>query len=310
MSDLKGLVTKSTGSWYSVKVEDGTTLEARLRGKFKLQDKKITNPVAVGDRVVIEKQESGEDYYIISELIPRENYVIRKSPKKTAHSHILASNVDQAIVIATFKDPKTSLGFIDRFLVTTESYRIPSLIVFNKSDLLTEQDFEPLQEIIDVYEGIGYQCMLISALNGDGLEEFNKMLSDKISLIAGHSGTGKSTIINLVSDKANQETSEISNFANKGVHTTTFAEMFETQNNGYIIDTPGIKELGLIEIEDEELSHFFPEMREYLGTCKFHNCMHTHEPGCKVVEALERGEIPMSRYYNYLSMLENEDNRR
>lgn len=307
---MKGLVTKSTGSWYSVKVEDGTTLEARLRGKFKLQDKKITNPVAVGDRVVIEKQESGEDYYIISELIPRENYVIRKSPKKTAHSHILASNVDQAIVIATFKDPKTSLGFIDRFLVTTESYRIPSLIVFNKSDLLTEQDFEPLQEIIDVYEGIGYQCMLISALNGDGLEEFNKMLSDKISLIAGHSGTGKSTIINLVSDKANQETSEISNFANKGVHTTTFAEMFETQNNGYIIDTPGIKELGLIEIEDEELSHFFPEMREYLGTCKFHNCMHTHEPGCKVVEALERGEIPMSRYYNYLSMLENEDNRR
>ncbi len=307
---MKGLVTKSTGSWYSVKVEDGTTLEARLRGKFKLQDKKITNPVAVGDRVVLQKQESGEDYYIISELIPRENYVIRKSPKKTAHSHILASNVDQAIVIATFKDPKTSLGFIDRFLVTTESYRIPSLIVFNKSDLLTEEDFEPLQEIIDVYEGIGYQCMLISALNGDGLEEFKNLLSDKISLIAGHSGTGKSTIINLVSDKANQETSEISNFANKGVHTTTFAEMFETQNNGYIIDTPGIKELGLIEIEDEELSHFFPEMREYLGTCKFHNCMHTHEPGCKVVEALERGEIPMSRYYNYLSMLENEDNRR
>lgn len=307
---MKGLVTKSTGSWYSVKVEDGTTLEARLRGKFKLQDKKITNPVAVGDRVVIEKQESGEDYYIISELIPRENYVIRKSPKKTAHSHILASNVDQAIVIATFKDPKTSLGFIDRFLVTTESYRIPSLIVFNKSDLLTEEDFEPLQEIIDVYEGIGYQCMLISALNGDGLVEFKNLLSDKISLIAGHSGTGKSTIINLVSDKANQETSEISNFVNKGVHTTTFAEMFETQNNGYIIDTPGIKELGLIEIEDEELSHFFPEMREYLGACKFHNCMHTHEPGCKVVEALERGEIPLSRYYNYLSMLENDDNRR
>lgn len=236
--------------------------------------------------------------------------MIRKSPKKTAHSHILASNVDQAIVIATFKDPKTSLGFIDRFLVTTESYRIPSLIVFNKSDLLTEEDFEPLQEIIDVYEGIGYQCMLISALNGDGLVEFKNLLSDKISLIAGHSGTGKSTIINLVSDKANQETSEISNFANKGVHTTTFAEMFETQNNGYIIDTPGIKELGLIEIEDEELSHFFPEMREYLGACKFHNCMHTHEPGCKVVEALERGEIPLSRYYNYLSMLENDDNRR
>jgi ribosome biogenesis GTPase len=306
---MKGIVVKSTGSWYLVRGEDGEIYSTRLRGKFKLHDSKITNPIAVGDQVKFDQESSGEKYYVISEVFERTNYVIRKSPKKAGFSHILAANIDQALILATIKQPKTSLGFIDRFLVTTESYRIPSIIVFNKFDLLNEKQQDELFEIMAIYESIGYKCYAISLKTGFGLDDLDEIIKGKLTLVAGHSGTGKSTLINQLTS-AEQQTSEISDFAQKGVHTTTFAEMFPTKTGGYLIDTPGIKELGLTEIEPEELSHYFPEMRDYLGKCKFHNCMHIQEPGCLVGKAVEAGDIPWSRYESYLSMLENEDNRR
>lgn len=307
---MKGLVIKSTGSWYEVRTEQGDVYQARLRGKFKINEVKVTNPVAVGDWVTIEKKYAGEDYYVITDVHDRKNYVIRKSPKKTAFAHIIASNVDLLVIIATFKKPRTSLGFIDRLLVTAESYRIPCLIVFNKEDLLSESDWEELDEIRAMYEYIGYPSVLISAETKKNLDQLEQELEGKVALFSGHSGTGKSTLINQLVPDANQRTTEISGFANKGVHTTTFAEMFISKQNGYIIDTPGIKELGLIEIEEEELSHYFPEMRALLGQCKFHNCRHIGEPGCAIREAVETGEIPPDRYNSYLSMLEDHDNRR
>ncbi|MEL6560534.1 MAG: ribosome small subunit-dependent GTPase A [Bacteroidota bacterium] len=307
---MKGLVIKSTGSWYEIWGENDQVFQARLRGKFKLKESKITNPIAVGDWVEFEEKSAGEDYYVITKLEERKNYIVRKSPKKTAHAHIIAANVDMLVIIATFNHPRTSLGFIDRLLVTAESYRIPCLIVFNKEDLLDEHDWEVLDEIRAMYEYIGYDSLLLSAKTGSHLRELEKAISGKIALFSGHSGTGKSTLINRMIPEAEQETKEISDFANKGVHTTTFAEMFRSTEGGYIIDTPGIKELGLMEIEDVELSHFFPEMRQFLGQCKFHNCKHTIEPKCKVREAVESGEIPPDRYNSYLSMLEDDDNRR
>lgn len=307
---MKGLVIKSTGSWYEILGENDQVFQARLRGKFKLKESKITNPIAVGDWVEFEEKSAGEDYYVITKLEDRKNYIVRKSPKKTAHAHIIAANVDMLVIIATFNHPRTSLGFIDRLLVTAESYRIPCLIVFNKEDLLDEHDWEVLDEIRAMYEYIGYDSVLLSAKTGSNLQQLEEAISGKIALFSGHSGTGKSTLINRMVPEAEQETKEISDFANKGVHTTTFAEMFRSTEGGYIIDTPGIKELGLMEIEDAELSHFFPEMRQYLGQCKFHNCQHTIEPKCKVREAVESGEIPPDRYNSYLSMLEDDDNRR
>ncbi|MGB3467522.1 MAG: ribosome small subunit-dependent GTPase A [Cyclobacteriaceae bacterium] len=307
---MKGLVVKSTGSWYEVRTENGKTYKARLRGKFKLKESKITNPIAVGDWVEFDERSAGEEYYVITELHKRTNYIVRKSPKKAGHAHMIASNVELLVIIATFNKPRTSLGFIDRLLVTAESYRIPCLIVFNKEDLLDEEDWEILDEIRAMYEYIGYDSILLSAKTGKNLDELEKAIEGKIVLFSGHSGTGKSTLINKLIPEADQQTKEISDFANKGVHTTTFAEMFFTKQNGFIIDTPGIKELGLMEIEDTELSHFFPEMREYLGECKYHNCQHTIEPHCKIREAVKSGEVPPPRYDSYLSMLENEDNRR
>ena len=307
---ISGLVIKSTGSWYEVQTDDQKVYKARLRGKFKLHDAKVTNPIAVGDHVIMEQKQAGEEYYVITKLLDRKNYIIRKSPKRASHAHIIASNVDIVVIIATFKQPRTSLGFIDRVLVTAEAYRIPCLIVFNKSDLLEENDHEELAYICYDYDQIGYQNILVSALEGTGLKKLESILTGKIALFTGHSGTGKSTLINQLVDRADQKTSEISSFANKGVHTTTFAEMFPTKLDGFIVDTPGIKELGLIEIEDEELSHYFPEMRKHLGSCKFNNCQHISEPGCKILEAVESGEIPQTRFESYLSMLLNEDNRR
>lgn len=307
---IEGWVFKSTGSWYRVQIADNQFLDCRVRGKFKLSKLKTTNPVAVGDKVKVDPDEKHSGTGIISEIMARDNYVIRKSVHKTDHGHLLAANIDQAIVMATIKSPRTSLGFIDRFLVSTEAYRIPSIILINKIDLFNEDDKIKLKEISKIYKGTGAKIYSISAKEGDGLKEVRKLLKGKISLIAGHSGTGKSTLLNNLHPDIQQEIGEVSSFADKGIHTTTFAEMFKLENNTYIIDTPGIKELGLIDIGNHELSDYLPEMRELLGQCKFHNCRHTHEPNCAVIKAVEDGKISLSRYRSYLSMLENFDNRR
>ena len=307
---MKGQVIKSTGSWYEVKTEAGKVFRSRLRGKFKMEGIKINNPVAVGDWVEIEEEEKGDNSAVITQLHPKTNYIIRKSTRKTGFSHILASNVDQALLLATVTFPKTSLGFIDRFLVSAESFRIPALVVFNKKDLLNQAGIDFCHELIEMYETIGYRGSLISVLDEEGIVELTGLLKDKTTLIAGHSGVGKSTLLNILVPGQVQKTGEVSTYANKGTHTTTFAEMFEMDNLTKIIDTPGIKELGLVDMQATEISHYFPEMRAYLGQCKFNNCLHTNEPGCQVLEALEAGTIEVSRYHSYLSILEDYDNRR
>lgn len=307
---VQGIVSKSMGLWYQVETADGQMHSCRLKGKFKLQDKKISNPVAVGDRVELIEDKGDSSAMIIADILPRENYIIRVSPKKKGHSHIIASNLDQAIVVATVGTPRTSLGFVDRFLVTAEAFRIPAVILWNKIDLLDEESLDTLQEKMQEYEALGYECWYISALKEEDVMGLKNKLAGKTSLLTGHSGVGKSTVINQLIPEADQKTSEISDFANKGVHTTTFAERFKVSDLSYIIDTPGIKELGLAEIEKDELSHYFPELRELLGQCKFANCSHTHEPGCAIEEAYQEGRISQSRYDSYLSMLMGDDNRR
>jgi ribosome biogenesis GTPase len=307
---MKGLVMKSTGSWYSVLTDEGQVYPSRLRGKFKIKGLKVTNPVAVGDRVIVEPEDELENTAVITEILPRENYIIRKSTRKAHHGHILATNIDQAILIATLVFPRTSLGFIDRFLVSAESFRIPALLVFNKSDLLDDEQQELQAAIMDLYERVGYRCINLSALDANSVKQLKEHLDGKVSLFSGHSGVGKSTLLNQVDPTIDQKTSAVSTFANKGVHTTTYAEMFQIGENSFVIDTPGIKELGLMDINEGELRDYFPEMRAMLGECRFYDCTHTHEPGCAVREAVEAGEIAESRYYNYLSMLEDEDSHR
>jgi len=307
---IEGLVFKSTGSWYKVQMKDGSFLDCRVRGKLKLSKLKTTNPVAVGDKVMVTADEQHEGTGIIGKILPRANFVMRKSVHKTEHGHLLAANVDQAVMMATLNQPKTSFGFIDRFLVSTDAYRIPSVLLINKSDLHNADDKELVEEIKAVYGDIGVKTYAISVKTGEGLEVLDNLLKNKITLFAGHSGTGKSTLMNTLHPEINQEVGEISAFANKGIHTTTFAEMFELEKGTLVIDTPGIKELGLIDIGDHELSDYFPEMRALLGKCKFNNCSHTHEPKCAIIDAVENGEISFSRYKSYLSMLENVDTRR
>jgi len=304
---MLGLVIKSTGSWYTVKTKE-SVVEARLRGKFKLENKKITNPIAVGDIVVLAKHDHKE--YIIVEIKPRKNYVIRQSPRKKYFDHIIASNLDQGLLIATIKAPRTSLGFIDRFLVTLEAFRIPGIILFNKMDLLTEEEMEELDFLKYRYEKLGYQCFFSSLKEGQFTKELSELFKNKTTLVSGHSGAGKSTMINYLLPEVDQKVSEISKFANKGVHTTTFAEMFFIDPESALIDTPGIKELGLSEIKSDELAHYFPEMRILLGYCKYHNCTHVNEPKCAIKKAVKEGEISEDRYASYLSMLSGDDNRR
>lgn len=307
---MQGTVTKSMGLWYLVEGANGSHYQCRLKGKFKLENKKISNPVAVGDKVEMIEDEGNTEARIISKILPRENYIIRTSPKKKGHGHIIASNIDLAVIVATVANPRTSLGFIDRFLVTAEAFRIPAMILCNKIDLLSEEELVGLKEKMKEYEALGYQTGFISALNPKDISNFKKSILKQTTLISGHSGVGKSTIVNQLIPEAEQKTSEISEFSEKGIHTTTFAERFKVADHSYIIDTPGIKELGLAEIEKEELSHYFPELRELLGQCKFNNCTHTHEPGCAIAAAYEQGEISQSRYDSYLSMLLGDDNRR
>jgi ribosome biogenesis GTPase / thiamine phosphate phosphatase len=307
---MKGLVMRSTGSWYEVLDENKHLWKCRLRGKFKIKGLKTSNPIAVGDRVLFDIEDETENTANIYEIEQRENYIIRQSVHKSAHGHILAANLDQAIIIVTLNYPRTSLGFLDRFLVSAESFRIPTKIIFNKIDLLSKEEKDYLIELASLYDEIGYPCLFTSTVENLGIEEFNEILKDKISLISGHSGVGKSSLVNKISPDLDLKTLEISTFANKGVHSTTFATMFEIYENAYIIDTPGIKELGLIDIEKSEISHFFPEMRELLNQCKYHNCKHLNEPKCAVVEAVKNGEIAESRYASYLSMMDDDDNRR
>jgi ribosome biogenesis GTPase len=308
---MEGRVIKTTGSWYAVQTSDGL-LKARLRGKFKQEELKLTNPIAVGDFVRLDK-EKDQETAVISEILPRENYIIRKSTRKQHFSHILASNIDQAFLMVTVRNPRTSLGFIDRFLVSTESFRIPATLLVNKVETLSkEKDLEYKELIRELYEPLGYPVLELSALSDPNLSErFIPLLREKTTLIAGHSGVGKSTLLNRLVPQAHQATQEVSRFSSKGVHTTTFAEMFPlATDKGYLIDTPGIKEFGILDIGEQELSHYFVEMRAYLGQCKYNNCTHVNEPGCKVIEQLEAGYIHPYRYESYLKILDEEDSHR
>lgn len=303
---MEGVIIKSTGSWYSVRLRDGEEVKARLPGRFKLENKKNSNPIAVGDKVKLIPE---SENFVIELILPRKNYIVRKSPKNKYFAHMIAANIDQAILIASYKKPRTSLGFIDRFFVTLEAFRIPGFLLINKSDLYLKEDQADLERIINLYESIGYQTMMTSLLEGIP-SEVRDWLQAKTTLLSGHSGSGKSTLINLLQSNAKQQIGEISDFANKGVHTTTFAEMFSLDLYTEVIDTPGIKELGLVEIKREELSHYFPEMRELMGQCKYNNCLHVDEPSCAVRKAVKSKNIALSRFESYLSMIHENDNRR
>lgn len=302
---MKGIVVKSTGSWYAVMDESRKIVNCRIKGKFRMQGIKSTNPIAVGDKVEFNIEDN--DTGIISEIEKRKNYIIRKSINLSKQSHIIAANIDQAFLIATLVFPRTSTGFIDRFLVTAEAYNIPTIILFNKSDLMDAETLEIQKEMIEMYERIGYPCYVISALKKQDLEMLKTLIKDKTNLVSGHSGVGKSTLVNSLEPGLNLKTGEISQTHSKGMHTTTFAEMLPLSFGGFIIDTPGIKELGLIHIKKEELAHFFPEIRSIMHKCHFNNCRHVNEPKCAVKEAVEKGEISESRYYNYLSMYNSEE---
>ena len=304
---MKGLVMRSTGSWYDVLTEENKTIQCRVRGKIRLEGIKETNPIAVGDYVLFDIESEGG---IIYEIVPRKNYIVRQSVKKTAHSHVIASNIDQAMLIATLTMPRTSLGFIDRFLVTAESFRIPQVLVFNKKDLLNDNEKIKQHELLEMYKSIGVSCLEISALMDD-VEEIKSRLKGKVTLVAGHSGVGKSTLLNKVAEHINQKTSIISDFSEKGTHTTTFAEMFRLDENTFVIDTPGVKELGLVNMSQQEISDYFPEMRQTRLNCKFGaRCIHLQEPKCAVIEAVQNRKIAVSRYESYVSMVLGEDNRK
>ncbi|RAU83612.1 ribosome small subunit-dependent GTPase A [Pontibacter arcticus] len=307
---MKGVVVKSTGSWYIVRDAAGTLHRARLRGKFKLKGMKVSNPLAVGDKVEFDVETTGEDTAVIHKIEDRENYIIRQSTHKTAFSHIIAANLDQALLIVTLVSPRTSFGFIDRFLVTAEAYDIPTIIVYNKTDMYDDEMREYQRQISFMYEKIGYSSMAVSAHTNEGMEALTKTLDGKVTLLSGHSGVGKSTLINLIVPDLELKTSEISEFSDKGVHTTTFAEMFEVDPDTFIIDTPGIKELGIVDIPVAQLGHYFPEMRERMNQCRFNNCTHFNEPGCAVVEAVRTNDISLTRYESYLSMMHGGDNRK
>jgi ribosome biogenesis GTPase len=307
---LKGVVYRSTGSWYDVYDSNNIKYSCRLKGIFKIKGLKVTNPIAVGDWVEFEIEENSPNIGIINDIYPRKNYIIRKSVHKSAHGHLLATNIDQLLLMVTLGSPRTSLGFIDRLLVTAETFRIPVVIVFNKTDLLDDEWKETQDAIIYLYESIGYKCIKTSVVKNEGIDLVKVALKDKVSLLSGHSGVGKSSLLNLISPDLDLAISEISSFSDKGVHTTTFAEMFELYPGSYIIDSPGIKELGLMEIEKDELAHYFPEFRALLGECKFHNCRHINEPKCAIKDAVSEGKISESRYASYISMYNGEDNRR
>jgi ribosome biogenesis GTPase len=304
---MRARVYKSTGSWYTVKTTDGNFCMARIKGIFKIDGITSTNPIAVGDWVNLEVEAGGEEGgMMITGISERNNYINRQSPANKHQHHIIASNLDQSLLIATLKDPKTSQGFIDRFLVAGEAYHIPSIIVFNKSDIYRKKEKDQFEERREMYESVGYKVMLMSLENKAGMEEVEGILRDKTTLLSGHSGVGKSSFINIVVPGMELKTQGVSGWSGKGIHTTTFAEMYDLPLlSARIIDTPGIREFGLVDIPRQELSHYFPEMRSRLNDCQFNNCLHIKEPGCAIKKALNEGKLSLDRYVSYCLMLDS-----
>ena len=307
---MKAKVYKSTGSWYQVKAANGQFYNARAKGVFKIEGHTSTNPIAVGDDVDIEIEAVQEESAVIQKIHDRRNYVARVSPHNKRMHHIIASNMDQSLLFATLKEPKTSTGFIDRFLISCEAYHIPAILVFNKADLYRQKEMERFELLKDIYTNAGYTVMLISVETGMGLEELEEMLMNKTTLLSGHSGVGKSTFINHLFPQFNLRTQEVSNWSGKGLHTTTFAEMFDIDEHTHIIDTPGVRELGIVDIAKSELSHYFPEMRKLLGDCQFNNCMHINEPGCAVKQQVGIGSVSEDRYVSYLTILDTMEDKK
>ena len=302
---MKGLIYKSTGSWYIAKTNDGKVFNARIKGVLKIDGITSTNPIAVGDEVEMELENELEHTTTITSIIERKNYVARVSPHNKHQHHIVASNLDQSVLFATLKDPKTSQGFIDRFLVACEMYHVPAIIVFNKADIYKKKELEKFELLQSIYENIGYKVVLASIAENKGVAEIKNLLKDKTTLLSGHSGVGKSTFINTIFPELELKILEVSEWSGKGMHSTTFAEMFDLPFGGKIIDTPGIRELGLVDITKQELSGYFPEMRKLVNDCQFNNCMHFNEPGCAVKAAVNAGTISEERYISYLTIMES-----
>lgn len=305
---MTGRISKSTGLLYQVISEEGNTFTCRIKGNWKIKEFGATNPLCVGDKVHFEISGSSEG--LITELIPRENYIIRKATNLSRQEHILASNIDQAVLVVTFVQPKTSFGFIDRFLVTAGAYHIPVTLAFNKMDILSEEDLILQEKIISIYTDVGYSCLKLSAMTGVGIPILKKVLEKKHNLFSGHSGSGKSSILNNMCKELRLKTAPISNYHKKGTHCTTFAEMFKISDATYVIDTPGIKELGIVDIPPEEISHYFPEMRDRIRDCRFNNCLHIQEPKCGIQKAVEDGIITRERYESYIGIVAGGDNRK
>ncbi|MFW2476956.1 MAG: ribosome small subunit-dependent GTPase A [Sediminibacterium sp.] len=301
---MKARIYKSTGSWYVARGEDGKTYQARIKGVMKIEGITSTNPIAVGDEVEMEIEAIQEESAIISEIYDRKNYVARVSPHNKHQHHIIASNLDQSLLFVTLKDPKTSQGFMDRFLISCEAFHVPAIIVFNKADLYKKKELEKFERLKEIYEAIGYSVLLCSVAEQRGLEEVKALLHNKVSLLSGHSGVGKSTFINALFPEFKLRTQEVSGWSGKGLHTTTFAEMFDLPGGGQIIDTPGIRELGIVDVSKEELAHYFPEMRDRIQNCQFNNCMHIEEPNCGIKQAVIDGMISEERYISYRTILD------
>lgn len=306
---MKATVYKSTGSWYVVKAEDGRFYNARIKGVFKLDGIKSTNPIAVGDIVGISPEPGSDTSAMIDEITERRNYINRQSPSHKHHYHIIAANLDQSLLFATLKDPKTSQGFIDRFLVTCEAYHVQAIIVFNKSDLYRQKELDRFDELSEMYNRIGYKVVLMSIAKNEGVDDVKALLKDKVTLMSGHSGVGKSSFLNSIFPELALKTQDVSGWSGKGMHTTTFAEMFDLPFGGSVIDTPGVREFGLVDISKQELSHYFPEMARMITECHFNNCLHFNEPGCAVKAAVAEGRIAEDRYISYLTIMDTIDEK-
>lgn len=302
---MKGLVYKSTGSWYILRDPSGRSWNARTKGVLKLEDITSTNPVAVGDWVDFEIESDAQNTALIDQILPRHNYINRQSPRHKHQHHIVAANLNQTVLVVTIREPRTSQGFIDRFLVAAEMYHVKPVLVFNKSDLYRAKDLQLFEALRDMYQPIGYPVLLVSAEKQEGLAELNTVLKDKTTLLSGHSGVGKSSLLNVLFPGMNRKTQDVSGWSGKGQHTTTFAEMFDLPQGGKIIDTPGMREFGIVDLSKQELSHYFPEMKNRIQNCQFNNCLHSNEPGCAIKDAVNQGLIHEDRYVSYRTILDS-----